>query len=221
VKTKEQIRKITEEKVNFDKSYLKLGEKYVAGVDEVGRGPLAGPVVCCAVIMPIDSDLLIDGVDDSKKLSEKKRISLSEEIKSKALDYVICEVSPEEIDEINILQATRLCMKRCVDGLKIKPDVLLVDALKLDVDCRQEFIIKGDFKSYNVGSASIVAKVYRDNLMVEYDKIYPEYKFAKNKGYGTKDHITALKEKGACPLHRKTFIKNFLGKTENEQLSLL
>lgn len=201
----------TLEKISFDKQFLMLGENYVAGVDEVGRGPLAGPVVCCAVIMPLENDIL-DGVDDSKKISEKNREQLAEEIKKRAIDYVICEISPEKIDEINILEATKLCMKNCVEGLKVKPDVVLVDAVKIDIPYKKEPIIKGDFKSYSIGAASILAKVYRDNLMVDYDKIYPEYKFAKNKGYGTKDHISALKETGACPIHRKTFIKNFLAK---------
>ena len=201
----------TLEKISFDKQFLMLGENYVAGVDEVGRGPLAGPVVCCAVIMPLENDIL-DGVDDSKKISEKKREQLAEEIKKRAIDYVICEISPEKIDEINILEATKLCMKNCVEGLMVKPDVVLVDAVKIDIPYKKEPIIKGDFKSYSIGAASILAKVYRDNLMVDYDKIYPEYKFAKNKGYGTKDHISALKETGACPIHRQTFIKNFLAK---------
>ena len=204
----------TREKVEFDKSLLIEGERYIVGVDEVGRGPLAGPVVCCAVIMPLEEDKIIDGVNDSKKLSEKKRIALDEAIRKNAIDYCICEVSPKEIDEINILQATKLCMKRCVEGLKVKPDLALIDAVDIHIDCRKESVIKGDFKSYTIGAASIVAKVYRDNLMYEYDKAYPEYKFANNKGYGTKDHINALKEVGTCPIHRKTFIKNFLADEE-------
>ena len=204
----------TREKVEFDKSLLIEGERYIVGVDEVGRGPLAGPVVCCAVIMPLEEDKIIDGVNDSKKLSEKKRIALDEAIRKNAIDYCICEVSPKEIDEINILQATKLCMKRCIEGLKVKPDLALIDAVDIHIDCRKESVIKGDFKSYTIGAASIVAKVYRDNLMYEYDKAYPEYKFANNKGYGTKDHINALKEVGACPIHRKTFIKNFLASEE-------
>ena len=202
----------TLEKVNFDKGFLRLGEKYLVGVDEVGRGPLAGPVVCCAVIMPFDEDRIIDGIDDSKKVSEKKRNLLSDRIKEVALDYAICEISPQEIDEINILEATKLCMKRCVESLKLKADAVLIDAVDIRVDLRKEPIVKGDAQSYSIGAASILAKVYRDNLMVEYDKIYPEYLFAKNKGYGTKDHINAIKENGACPLHRRTFIKNFLAK---------
>ncbi|MBR2336686.1 MAG: ribonuclease HII [Clostridia bacterium] len=204
----------TKEKVDFDKGFLKAGEKYIVGVDEVGRGPLAGPVVCCAVIMPLDDGKIIEGINDSKKLSEKKRIVLDEAIRNTAVDYCICEVSPEEIDEINILQATKLCMKKCIDGLKVKPHVALIDAVDIHTDCRKESVIKGDFKSYTIGAASIVAKVYRDNLMYKYDKIYPEYKFASNKGYGTKDHINALKEVGACPIHRETFIKNFSVKKE-------
>lgn len=204
----------TREKVEFDRAFLKDGQKYLVGVDEVGRGPLAGPVVCCAVIMPLDDDNIIDGINDSKKLSEKKRQALDLEIKEKAIDYCICQVSPNEIDEINILQATKLCMKRCIEGLKVKPDIALIDAVDIHIDCPIEPVIKGDLKSYTIGAASIVAKVFRDNLMLEYDKIYPDYKFASNKGYGTKDHINALKEVGACPIHRETFIKNFSVKKE-------
>ena len=206
----------TREKVEFDKSLLKEGERYIVGVDEVGRGPLAGPVVCCAVIMPLEEEYIIEGINDSKKLSEKKRIALDDAIRKNAIDYCICEVSPKEIDEINILQATKLCMKRCIEGLKVKPDLALIDAVDICTDCRKESVIKGDFKSYTIGAASIVAKVYRDNLMYDYDKIYPKYKFANNKGYGTKDHINALKEVGACPIHRETFIKNFSADVEKK-----
>jgi len=198
-------------KVGFDKKFLSDGKKYVAGVDEVGRGPLAGPVVCAAVIMPLDGDF-VEGVDDSKKLSEKKRERLAEEIKQKAVAYGICRIENDEIDEINILEATKKCMKLCVESLAVKPDVVLVDALALDIPFEQKGVIRGDATSYNVGAASIIAKVYRDKLMEEYDAVYPDYKFAANKGYGTKDHITALREKGYCPIHRKTFIKNFSAK---------
>ena len=198
------------EKVEFDKALLKGNEKYLVGIDEVGRGPLAGPVVCCAVVMPLDDDKIIEGIDDSKKLSEKKRVALAEKIKETAIDYCICEVSPEKIDEINILQATKLCMKRCAEGLKkVVPDLVATDAVDISTSFPQISVVKGDLKSYTIGAASILAKVYRDDLMVEYDKIYPEYGFAKNKGYGTKVHITALKEIGACQIHRETFIKNF------------
>lgn len=197
-----------EEKLKFERQCLQKGYKYIAGVDEVGRGPLAGPVVCAAVIMPIDD--LIEGIDDSKKLSEKKRIYLSEQIKEKAICYSIAEVSPEIIDQINILQATKLCMKNALEGLAIKPDVALVDALTLDTDIPVVGIVKGDFLSYSIGAASIIAKVHRDNLMVEYAKEYPEYAFEKHKGYGTKVHIDAIKKYGPCNIHRKSFIKKFI-----------
>lgn len=202
----------TKQKIEFDKQFLKVGERFVVGVDEVGRGPLAGPVVCCAVVIDCFSEDLLDGVDDSKKVSEKKRDALYDGLREKVVDYCICEVSPEKIDEINILEATRLCMKNCVEGLKAPYDVVLTDAMNIDIHARKAIIIKGDAQSYAIGSASIIAKVYRDRLMVEYDKIYPEYLFAKNKGYGTKDHINALKGVGSCPIHRKTFIKNFTAK---------
>ena len=157
---------------------------------------------------------IIDGVDDSKKISAKKREILAETIKEKAICYNICRIEPEEIDEINILEATKKCMKEAIMGLEVEPDVVLVDALRLDIPYKTEGIIKGDALSYTIGAASIVAKVYRDKLMDEYDKLYPEYNFAANKGYGTKAHTDALKEVGACPIHRKTFIKNFSVKGE-------
>ena len=199
----------TKQKIDFDKQFLKIGERYAVGVDEVGRGPLAGSVVCCAVVIDCFDKDYLDGVDDSKKVSEKKREFLYDALREKVVDYCICEISPEKIDEINILEATKLCMKNCVEGLKVPYDIVLVDAMNIDIHARKEIIIKGDAQSYAIGAASIIAKVYRDRLMVEYDKIYPEYLLAKNKGYGTKDHINALKEVGSCPIHRKTFIKNF------------
>lgn len=197
------------DKLKYEKKFLNEGIKYIAGMDEVGRGPLAGPVVCACVIMPLDDDMIIEGIDDSKKLSEKKRVALAEKIKEVAIAYKICEVSPEEIDEINILQATIKCMIACVEGMEIKPEMLLVDAVKADFGVPTESIIKGDALSYSIGAASILAKVYRDNLMCEYAELYPEYGFEKHKGYGTKAHIDAIKAVGACPIHRKTFIKNF------------
>lgn len=206
----------TKEKLENDRAFLSDKVKYIAGVDEVGRGPLAGPVVCCAVIMPLDDENSVDGVDDSKKVSVKKRESLYETLKEKAIAYKICRIEPREIDEINILEATKKCMKMCIEGLLVKPDLVLVDAVKLDIPYKTQAIIKGDAKSYNIGAASIIAKVFRDKLMDEYDEIYPDYGFANNKGYGTKVHINALKEKGACPIHRKTFIKNFSAKKEND-----
>jgi len=196
-------------KLTYEYQLLAEGKRYIAGVDEVGRGPLAGPVVCAAVIMPLDDNDLILGVDDSKKVTEKNRKILSEAIKNKAIAYSICAVNEEVIDEINILNATKRCMKNAIEGLSLKPDCVLIDAVDLDIDVETRPIIKGDAKSYVIGAASIIAKVYRDALMDEYDERYPEYGFKKNKGYGTKEHINAIRTVGPCPIHRKTFIKNF------------
>ena len=189
---------------------LKIKEKYnlIAGLDEVGRGPLAGPVVTACVIMPYDE--MIDGVYDSKRVSAKKREKLYDLILSKAIAYSITLESEKTIDEINILQATKKSMLNSYNTLSIKPDVLLVDAVKLDVDCDTLPIIKGDSTSYAIACASIVAKVYRDRMMDEYAKTYPMYDFANNKGYGTKKHIDALKTYGKCPIHRDSFIGNFV-----------
>lgn len=183
--------------------------KRIAGIDEAGRGPLAGPVVCACVIMPLDEDKLIDGINDSKKLTEKKREELYDKIIERAIAYSIVEVDERTIDRINILNATKLGMKRALDGLKVKPDIVLIDAVKIDTDLPQDNIIKGDAKSYNIASASILAKVYRDRLMKKLSVKYPQYNFAKHKGYGTKEHIENLKKYGKCELHRETFIKNF------------
>ena len=202
--------KVQIDKLKYERALLEKGYKYIAGVDEVGRGPLAGPVVCAAVIMPLGEQDIIDGVDDSKKLSEKKRQKLSEEIKAKALCYSIFEVSEKEIDEINILEATKKGMREALLALKISPDTVLTDGnMTIDVPFSQQSIVHGDALSYLIGAASIVAKVYRDNLMDEYAKIYPEYAFEKNKGYGTAAHIGAIKEVGLCPIHRRTFTKKF------------
>ena len=195
------------DKFIYERKHIDGGKKLVAGVDEVGRCPLAGPVVCCAVIMP-DGDF-IEGVDDSKKLTEKKRELLAEIIKEKAVAFNIAEIYPEEIDEINILSAVKKCMVKAVEGLKVKPDITLVDGVDTALPIAAEYIVKGDSKSYTIGCASILAKVYRDNLMKEYAKDYPEYGFENHKGYGTKIHIEKIKEIGPCKLHRKTFIKNF------------
>lgn len=197
-----------QDKLKYELECCAKGAKYIAGVDEVGRGPLAGPVVCAAVIMPLDD--LLEGIDDSKKVSEKKRNVLSELIKEKAISYNIAQIEPEVIDEINILEATKLCMKKALEGLSIKPDVALVDALTLDTDIPVVNIVKGDFLSYSIGAASIIAKVYRDNLMVDYAKEYPQYLFDKHKGYGTVAHISAIKEYGPCKIHRRSFIKKFI-----------
>ena len=195
------------DKLEYERKHYLKGLKHVAGVDEVGRGPLAGPVVCCAIIMPTDE--LIDGVTDSKKLSEKKREELAKIIKERAIAYNIALISQEEIDQINILSAVKKCMVEAVKGLKVTPDITLVDGVNTNLPINAEYVIKGDLKSYTIGCASIVAKVYRDNLMVELSKEFPEYGFEKHKGYGTKVHIEKIKEIGPCKLHRKTFIKNF------------
>lgn len=194
----------------YERKYLAEGKKLIAGVDEVGRGPLAGPVVAAAVIMPTDD--IIVGITDSKKLSAKKRETLSRTIREKAVAVSVFSVSEKEIDEINILQAVKKCMTGAVEGLSLKPDVVLCDGLDIGLPFNTEYIVKGDFKSYTIGCASIVAKVYRDALMDEYAKEFPEYGFERHKGYGTKAHIDKIKEIGPCGLHRKTFIKNFWAK---------
>ncbi|MBQ8291611.1 MAG: ribonuclease HII [Clostridia bacterium] len=199
-----------EEKLQFERELLAEGKTYIAGVDEVGRGPLAGPVVCACVIMPLDDASLIVGVDDSKKLSAKKREELAEKIKEKALAYTIVEIDEKRIDEINILQATRLGMKQAVESISIAPDTVLTDGnMTLDITFPQKSVIHGDALSYSIGCASIIAKVHRDALMDEYAKQYPFYGFEKNKGYGTAEHIKGIKEQGLCPIHRRTFTKNF------------
>ena len=199
-----------EEKLAYERALQAKGCRLIAGVDEVGRGPLAGPVVCAAVIIPFDEENLVVGVDDSKKLSEKKRETLAEEIKKRALCYTIVEIDEKTIDEINILEATKLGMKRAIEGLAVTPDVVLTDGnMTLDIALKQQSVIHGDALSYSIGAASIVAKVYRDHLMDEYAKTYPAYDFDKNKGYGTATHINAIKEQGLCPIHRRTFTKKF------------
>ena len=199
-----------EEKLQFERALQAKGLQYIAGVDEVGRGPLAGPVVCAAVIMPLDEDKLVVGVDDSKKLSEKKREQLAEEIKARALCYTIVEIDEKTIDEINILEATRLGMKKAIESLEIPPEVVLTDGnMTIDTHFPQHSVVHGDALSYSIGAASIIAKVYRDNMMDELAKTYPHYSFEKNKGYGTAAHIQGIKEHGLCPIHRRTFTKKF------------
>lgn len=208
--------KTERDKLAYEKEMLALGAEYIAGVDEVGRGPFAGPVVCAAVIMPLDAENLIDGVDDSKKVKEERREQLAALIRERAVAYKICEESPQTIDEINILEATKRCMKRAVEGLSVQPDVVFVDGnFRIDIELPQQNIVRGDALSYSIGAASILAKVYRDSLMREYDKQYPQYGFARHKGYGTAVHIRALKEFGPCPIHRKTFIKRILEERES------
>ena len=212
------MRKISEEKLaiervrlegmrEFENKYSDLA--YVAGIDEAGRGPLAGPVVAAAVILP--KDIFLPFLNDSKKVTEKRRDVLFDEIKQNAIAYGIGIASNTLIDEINILQATYEAMREAINALEKTPDVLLVDAVHIpDINIKQVGIVKGDAKSVNIAAASILAKVTRDRLMAEYDKIYPEYGFASNKGYGTATHIAALKEVGPCAIHRKSFIGNFV-----------
>lgn len=196
------------DKLYYESKLHADGYKYVCGVDEVGRGPLAGPVVCAAVIMPEGG--FIEGVDDSKKLTAKKREKLAELIKQNAVGWAICRVEPQVIDEINILQATRLCMKNAVQSLSIRPDFVLTDGnMALDIDIPQRSIVKGDALCYCIGAASIIAKVARDALMAQYAGVYPGYGFEYNAGYGTAAHITAIKERGLCPIHRRSFTKKW------------
>lgn len=195
--------------LKYEKEAKEAGYKIICGVDEAGRGPLAGPVFSASVIL--DDGVIIDGVNDSKKLSAKKREQLYDEIIAKAKDYSIAFASEEEIDDINILNATFLSMKRAVDGLKIKPDFVLIDGNrlpKLSIDSKA--VIKGDSLSMSIACASILAKVTRDRLMIKLSQKYPEYQFDKHKGYGTKLHIEMLKKYGPCKIHRKSFLKKIL-----------
>lgn len=199
-----------EEKLSYEHALLTQGFSAIAGVDEVGRGPLAGPVVCAAVVMPLSDEQIIEGVDDSKKLSEKKREKLATLIKARALAYTIVEIDEGTIDAINILEATKLGMKRAIETLTLQPDIVLTDGnMTIDIAHRQQSVVHGDALSYSIGAASIIAKVYRDHLMDEFAKTYPQYGFEKNKGYGTAAHIAAIKEFGICKIHRKTFTKKF------------
>jgi ribonuclease HII len=191
----------------YEREYRERG--HICGVDEAGRGPLAGPVVAGAVILPPDCQIIY--LNDSKKLSEKRREELFHIIKEKAIAYGVGYAYPERIDEINILQATYEAMREAVAALAVKPQLLLNDAVTIpQIDIEQIPIIKGDAKSVSIAAASILAKVTRDRLMVEYDELYPGYGFAAHKGYGVARHIAALKELGATPIHRKTFIKGFI-----------
>lgn len=184
------------------------GFKNVAGVDEAGRGPLAGPVVAAAVIL--NKDMVIPGINDSKKLSEAKREYLYDEIRAKAISIGVGIVDEKVIDEINILQATLLAMKRAIETLSVTPDYLLIDAEKINSIAIPQFsIIRGDSLSISIGAASIIAKVERDRILIDYDKKYPEYGFRKHKGYGTKQHIDCIRKFGLLPIHRKSFTKNF------------
>ena len=195
---------------DYENKHLTEGKKLIAGIDEAGRGPLAGPVSVAIVIMPLDKENIIEGVNDSKKLSEKKRDMLFDLIKEKAIAYHIELIDELTIDTINILNATKLGMLTCINKLSVRPDVVLIDAVKIDSDIETESIIKGDANSYSIACASILAKVTRDRYMLEMDEKYPQYNFKKHKGYGTKEHIENLKKHGKCEIHRESFIKNFM-----------
>lgn len=203
---KELIR--LEEITKYEKKLYSQGINIIAGVDEVGRGPLAGPVVTAAVILP--KGVVIEGVNDSKKLSAKKREALFEVIKEKAVSFAVGLESNAVIDDINILCAALSAMKSAVDGLSVRPEAVLVDAVTIpNIGIKQQAIIKGDEKSISIACASIIAKVTRDRLMEEFDEIYPGYGFKENKGYASAAHINAIKELGLCPIHRRSFTKNF------------
>lgn len=212
------MRKLSEEKLQAERNRLEQMRQYehiyavygrIGGVDEAGRGPLAGPVVAGAVILPEDCEILF--LNDSKKLSEKRREELFDEIRDKAVAWNVGLVDYDVIDEINILQATYEAMRQAISGLSVRPDILLNDAVTIpEVDISQVPIIKGDAKSVSIAAASILAKVTRDRLMIEYDRLYPEYGFAKHKGYGTAAHIAAIRTYGPCPIHRRTFIKKWI-----------
>ena len=204
-KEQERLDKMLE----YERTLYAKGYDYICGIDEAGRGPLCGPVVAAAVILKKDDH--IEGVNDSKKLSEKKRELLFETIKEKAVAWSVGIVDETIIDEINILEATRLAMKKAVEGLQVKPQYALVDAeKKVPIDVPYMPIIKGDALSESIAAASIIAKVTRDHMIIELDKEYPEYNFAKNKGYGTKEHTDAINKYGLCKAHRRSFCKKFI-----------
>lgn len=216
------MRKLSGEKLAAERERLEQMRVYeheyasfsaICGIDEAGRGPLAGPVVAGAVILPTDCEILY--LNDSKKLTEKRREALFLEIKEKAVAWNVGIVDAAEIDQINILQATYEAMRKAITGLEVTPDLLLNDAVEIpDVQIPQVKIIKGDAKSVSIAAASILAKVTRDHLMIEYDQKYPNYGFARHKGYGTGVHIEAIRDYGPCPLHRKTFIRKFTGRID-------
>lgn len=214
-KLEQELLRLEQMKV-YETQYESAG--ICCGIDEAGRGPLAGPVVAGAVILPKDCQILY--LNDSKKLSEKRREELFAEIKEKAVSWAVGVASPQEIDEINILQATYKAMKQAVEALIPSPDVLLNDAVtipNLSGQLAQVPIIKGDAKSVSIAAASILAKVTRDHMMMEYEKLYPEYGFSRHKGYGTAAHIAAIKELGPCPIHRKSFITRFVKEQKEKE----
>jgi len=196
----------------YEKMWQSRGCTLIAGIDEAGRGPLAGPVVAACAVMPLDD--LIEGVNDSKKLSEKKREALYPIIREKALAYSIVAVDEKRIDQVNILNATKEAMRRCLEQLTLRPDVVLVDAVQLECDYTVHAIVKGDALSYTIACASVLAKVYRDHLMLDFAREYPQYGFEQHKGYGTAAHIAALRAYGPSPIHRRTFIGHFVDPDE-------
>lgn len=206
-KKKQDLQKAENERLRkmmlYENEAQKQGFQFIAGIDEVGRGPLAGPVVAAAVILP--NDAFLPGINDSKKLTAKRREELYKEIIEKAIAVGIGLISAEEIDKLNIYQATKKAMLAAIQQLNFLPDFLLIDAMKLDVPVSQQSLIKGDSSSISIASASIVAKVYRDRLMVEYSKKYPQYQFERNMGYGTRGHLQAIRTYGPTPIHRKSF----------------
>lgn len=204
----EEIERL-KEMLKIEDSLYSEGYEYICGIDEAGRGPLCGPVVAAAVILP--KDKYIEGVNDSKKLSPKKREKLYDDIKKEAISVGIGIVDVDIIEEINILNATKLAMIKAIKDLKIKPDYLLIDGNQLiDIDIEKQTVVSGDAKSESIAAASIIAKVTRDRMLINFDKLYPEYGFAKHKGYGTKIHIEAIKKYGLTPIHRKSFCKKIV-----------
>ncbi len=196
----------------FEKELQNSGYNFIAGMDEAGRGPLAGAVYTAMVIMPLDSDKIIEGINDSKKLTSVKRLELFDKIKNTAVAYAICSVDEKVIDKINILEATKLGMQNCLEKISVKPDFCLVDYVaNLNLNCEFKTIIKGDAKSYSIACASILAKVARDNYMHDLAEKYPMYMFDKHKGYATKQHYEKIKEYGISEVHRKSFLKNIGG----------
>jgi len=223
VKVKKKPEETTrlEELKEFEYRAYQEGFQTIAGTDEVGRGPLAGPVAAAAVILP--QDFFLEGVDDSKRLSDKKRRKLVDDIKKEAVSWAVALLSPQYIDRENILQASREAMRLAVQALRPAPDFLLVDAIKIpDLPIQQLPIIKGDSLSVSIACASIIAKVERDETMLAYDRLYPQYGLGKHKGYATREHLLALQEFGPCPLHRRSFepVKSMLKSSAGEQITL-
>lgn len=205
------------EKLVYEYRALSEGAVHVAGADEAGRGPLAGPVVCAAVILPLEEARWIPGVDDSKKLTARERERLAEEIRAAAVSFAVAEADNELIDRINILEATKAAMADAAAALSPEPDMLLIDGnFTIPVRCPQRSIIRGDSLSYSIGAASILAKVHRDRLMEAYDAEYPGYGFAKHKGYGTREHTEAIRRLGLCPIHRRSFTRKILFSREEK-----